>query len=139
MAFTYDLTTSAGKVRLLIADTNGDGYDFEDAEIAAALGLEDNSVRRAAATLLDALAANRARLSVRVGRGSGVSEDLTQMAKDLHVQAATLREQADQGDESAPLEMTVTPTLERFSAWDNEAYADQPTAEDLGEPEARYR
>jgi hypothetical protein len=139
MDFTYDLTTSTGQVRLLIADTDGDGYDFTDAEIAAALGLEGGSVRYAAAMLLDALASNRARLSVRVARGSGVSEDLTQVAAALHVQAASLREQAAAGDEGGPLEMTVTPTLERFSAWGNAAYEDEPTAEDLGEPEARFR
>lgn len=34
MAFTYDLSTDAGKVRLRIADTNATAYAFEDAEIA---------------------------------------------------------------------------------------------------------
>lgn len=134
--FTYDLTTNAGKIRLLVADTTADGYDFDDEEIAAALSLEGDSIRRAAALLLDSLAANRARLSVRVGRGSGVSEDLTQVAKDLHAQAAALREQAIDSDEGAPLEAIVSPTVDRFSAWDNAAHADDETA---GEPEARYR
>lgn len=34
MAFTYDLSTDAGKVRLRIADTSSTAYAFEDAEIA---------------------------------------------------------------------------------------------------------
>lgn len=33
MAFTYDLTTDAGKVRLLLSDTDSAAYAFEDAEI----------------------------------------------------------------------------------------------------------
>lgn len=33
MAFTYDLTTNIGKVRLLIPDNDVDAYDLEDEEI----------------------------------------------------------------------------------------------------------
>jgi len=33
MAFTYDLTTNRGKVRLRLSDTNALGYVFEDNEI----------------------------------------------------------------------------------------------------------
>lgn len=33
MAFTYDLTTDRGRVRLRIADTRADAYAFEDEEI----------------------------------------------------------------------------------------------------------
>lgn len=85
MAFTYNPATDTGKVRLLIADTDADNPVFEDAEITAALELESSaflfvaaqgvqpgatgptlttvtSIFRAAALLLDALAANRSRL-----------------------------------------------------------------------------
>jgi hypothetical protein len=33
MAFTYDVATSRGKVRLKLSDTNSAAYGFEDAEI----------------------------------------------------------------------------------------------------------
>lgn len=55
MAFTYDLSTDAGKVRLRIADTNSAAYAFEDAEIAYFLtdgGTVIGAARLALQTLL---------------------------------------------------------------------------------------
>ena len=118
MGFTYDLTTNLGKVRLLIADTDSTNYDFSDAEVTAALSQEQNVPKLAAALLLGILAANRARLAVRVTRGS-VSEDLTQVAANLRALAAQYRAEAE-GDADTVLEAVVTPSYDRFSAWRNE-------------------
>jgi hypothetical protein len=118
VAFTYDVTTDIGKVRLLAADTDRESYDFEDAEIEFALD-EYDDIRRAAAMLLTALASNRARLAVRVGRGS-VNEDLTQVAKELREQAAALISQAEDAEDE-PLEAVINPQYERLSAARNYA------------------
>jgi hypothetical protein len=118
VAFTYDVTTDIGKVRLLTADTDRESYDFEDAEIEFALD-EYDDIRRAAAMLLTALASNRARLAVRVGRGS-VNEDLTQVAKELREQAAALISQAEDAEDE-PLEAVINPQYERLSAARNYA------------------
>ena len=63
MAFTYDITTTSGRIRRLIGDTvedNGalpDGANFTDAEIAFFYENEGNHVQRGAAAGLEALAA----------------------------------------------------------------------------------
>jgi len=55
MAFTYDLSTDTGAVRLRIADTTSTAYAFEDAEIAYFLstaGTVIGAARLALQTLL---------------------------------------------------------------------------------------
>jgi len=111
--FTYDLTTAIGKVRMLIADTDFDSYDFNDDEVQAALTQEGDSLKRAAALLLLVLAANRSRLTVSVKRGA-VSEDLTKLAADLRAQAAALVDSAA-SDEDVPLSAIISPSYETFS------------------------
>ena len=113
MIGTYDPTTDAGMVRLLIADTDVTDVLFADEEIAAALDM-GGSAKLAAATLLGALASNHARLAIRIQRG-GVSEDMTQVAKELRAQAAVLREEGLAEDAGAVLEATISPSYERYS------------------------
>ena len=114
MIGTYDPTTDAGMVRLLIADTDVTDVLFADEEIAAALDM-GGSAKLAAATLLGALASNHARLAMRIQRG-GVSEDMTQVAKELRAQAAVLREEGlAEDDAGAVLEATISPSYERYS------------------------
>lgn len=113
MIGTYDPTTDAGRVRLLIADTDVTDVLFADEEIAAALDM-GGSAKLAAATLLGALASNHARLAMRIQRG-GVSEDMTQVAKELRAQAAVLREEGLAEDAVAVLEATISPSYERYS------------------------
>jgi hypothetical protein len=48
MTFTYDLTTSIGKVRLLIPDNDATAYDLEDDEITYMLTEVGNEVKAAA-------------------------------------------------------------------------------------------
>lgn len=56
MAFTYDITTDRGKVRLLIGDTVDAGHQFEDDEIDAFLTMAGGSILTAAGYALEAWA-----------------------------------------------------------------------------------
>lgn len=71
MAFTFDSTTSRGRVRLLIGDTDTvaeRNQIFTDADIDAFLDMEDESVYGAAAAACRAIAASaaRSRLAMKV-------------------------------------------------------------------------
>ncbi|KKL78369.1 hypothetical protein LCGC14_2025560 [marine sediment metagenome] len=57
MAFTYDITTNRGKVRLLISDTDSTDYQFEDDEIDAFLTMASGSLLLAASYALESWAA----------------------------------------------------------------------------------
>ena len=48
MAFTYDLATNIGKVRLLVPDNDSTAYDLQDAEIDYFLTDVGGSVKGAA-------------------------------------------------------------------------------------------
>lgn len=119
MAATYDLTTNIGQVRLLIADTDTVTPDFQDEELTALLTLEGGSLKRAAARALETLAASRARLAVRKTRGE-VTDDLTQIAKELRATAAQLREEAASSDDGGALGVIITPSYEAFSTSEND-------------------
>lgn len=114
--FTYDLATNIGQVRFLITDTDIDGYTFEDAEISYALSAHSGNVKLAAATLFKVLAGSRAKMAVRVGRGS-VNEDLTQVAKELRAQAALWEEEA--AEDSGQFQAIISPSYDRFSRDNN--------------------
>jgi len=116
--FTYDPTTDAGMVRLLIADTDAENHAFTDAEVSAVYATCSNSVKRTAAQLLDIMSTNHAKLAVKVGRGD-VDEDLTKIASELRAQAVVYRAQADEEDDGACLEAQTSPSWERWSYTDN--------------------
>lgn len=95
MAFTYDLTMDAGKLRLEIGDsTEGtgvrpDGTNFEDDEIAYILDQEGGSLGRAVARACEMLAtlwASAADLTV-----GPRSESLSQVATRYESRAKALR------------------------------------------------
>lgn len=68
MAFTFDPTTSRGKVRLLVSDTDdvtAANQVFTDAEIDAFLALESNDIYGAAAAACQSMAANASRSAIR--------------------------------------------------------------------------
>jgi len=97
MAFTYDLATNCGKVRLEIGDTvSGDGVlpsggNLSDTEIAYFLAQEGDSVGRAAARACEALSRAWARLvDLAVGPRR---ESLSQAAAAWAEWARTLRSQ----------------------------------------------
>lgn len=94
MAFTYDLSSNEGQVRLLIMDTNAASYVFEDGELSAFLLLEGASVRKAAALALETMASNEA-FVLKVIKLLDLSTDGAKTADALMKRAAALRKQAD--------------------------------------------
>lgn len=88
MAFTYDLSTDRGQLRLRLADTNSEAYAFEDAELDHFLTV-GGSVDGAARLGVNTLRMDRARRA-RKFTVPGMSYDdsaalaaLHQLAKDL--------------------------------------------------------
>ncbi len=84
MAFTYDVTTSRGRVRFNLADTDAGAYVFEDAEIDQMLTTEGD-VSGATVACLRTLLADRARRAKRFSM-QGLSLDDTaqiQAIRDL--------------------------------------------------------
>lgn len=94
MAFTYDVASLAGQVRLLIGDTVSTDPLFQDDEIAAFLDIEEQDIRLAAALALDAMAANQV-MVLKVITQNGVSTNGAAVAQALRAQAKTLRDQAE--------------------------------------------
>ena len=97
MAFTYDPTTDAGLVRLLITDTdlvNPDNQIFEDAEITAFLTLEGSVVKLAAARALDVIAVREVlvqkviRIMDLTTDGAKAADSIRALAKQLRAEAA---------------------------------------------------
>ena len=99
MAFTYDLSDSVGKVRLLIMDNVSSDYLFEDAEISALLTMEGDVVRRGAALALETMASNEAYVSKRI-RILDLQTDGPAVAKELRERAKMLRSLADRDDQA---------------------------------------
>jgi hypothetical protein len=103
MSFTYDATTSAGRVRLLIPDTDAVNHVFSDEEIAAFLIMEGSGVKRAAALALETMASNEAFVQKAIKildlstDGPKVSAELRARAKDLRSQAAAEEAATDGG------------------------------------------
>lgn len=116
MSFTYDPSTDAGRVRLMIADTVDAGHTFEDNEIAAFLDINDGSVRFAAADALDSLAANYARLAKRI-KVLDIDVDTKDAAKALREQAKALREQEDDSGNVEIAELVTNHFSARERIW----------------------
>lgn len=97
MAFSYDISSDAGKVRLLANDQVTPNHLFEDNEIATFLALESGSVLLAAALALDTIAGNEALVQKKLTMlaGAGIQTDGPAVAKALREGAATLRARAD--------------------------------------------
>lgn len=84
-------------VRLLIADTDPANRIFSTQQIARFLAMNGDSVKRAAAQALDAIAGNEAMVSKKI-RTQDLSTDGPAVADALRKQATELRRQADQGE-----------------------------------------
>lgn len=97
MTYSLDLDTDVGKCRLLVHDTARDGWTdaalFSDEEYDAFLGMEQSSVKRAAALALETVASNDA-YTLKVTKLPDLQVDGVQVATSLMKRAATLREQA---------------------------------------------
>jgi len=92
MSFTVNYSTNAGKVRLLIADTNSAYPQFTDAEIDAFLEMEGSSFRKAAAMALEVIAVNEALIQKRIV-ALHLETDGPALAAELRNLAKSLREQ----------------------------------------------
>ena len=97
MSFTYDPSTDAGRVRMLIPDRVGDGHAFEDEEIETFLELEGGNVRRAAALALETCASDQA-LTLKVVRLVDITTDGRAVSEALLQRAGKLRAQADDAE-----------------------------------------
>ncbi|RJQ04822.1 MAG: hypothetical protein C4551_10105 [Bacillota bacterium] len=107
MTFSYDLSTTRGKVRLLVKDTNYSSQIFQDDEVDAFLTMESNVVKRAAALALETIASDEA-LTTKVIRALELSMDGPAVARALMQRADKLREQADKeeaADEGAAFDV----------------------------------
>lgn len=96
MAFTYDISTERGKVRLLAVDFRDDGHLFEDAEIDAFLAMEDG-VYRAAALALETAASDEALVTKKI-ETLEIKTDGPAVSKELRARAERLRKRADEID-----------------------------------------
>jgi hypothetical protein len=85
VANTYDVTTDAGKVRLLLNDV-ADPWVFNDAEIDAFLALEGDVVKLAAAQAIDVNATNEA-LASKVIRTQDLTTDGAKLADAMRKHA----------------------------------------------------
>lgn len=91
MAFTVNYGTDAGKVRLLITDTDSNYPQFTDEQIDAFLSME-GSFRRAAAMALEVIAVNEALIQKRIV-ALHLETDGPALAAELRNLAKSLREQ----------------------------------------------
>ena len=124
MPATYDVSTDAGRVRLLCGDTVTSDALFQDDEIAAFLSLGAGDVRLAAAQALDVMAANQA-MVLKVLTQNGVSTNGAAVAGALRAQAAALREQAAAGASGEDAEDALWDWAETVGVADPFAYRER--------------
>jgi hypothetical protein len=94
MSFSYDPTTAIGQIRLISFDSDATNVQLQDEDIAAFLSLENNSVRRAAAMVLDRLAVKYAMVQGAV-KLLDLECDGTKVAQEFRAQAKDLRRQEE--------------------------------------------
>lgn len=95
MAFTYDLSTGIGRVRLYVPDNQETSNVFEDEEIAAFLEAEGENPKLAAALALEVMASSEA-YKLKAVRVLDMQTDGTKVSVALLSRAAKLREQGDE-------------------------------------------
>lgn len=95
MSWSYDVSTQAGQVRLLITDIRADNPYFQNEEIDAFISIE-GSTRLAAALALETIASNEA-LIQKVFKTLDVETDGAKLSDALIKRAEMLRKQ-DQMD-----------------------------------------
>jgi len=111
VAYTYDLTTTTGQVRLLCRDTDivpTTGALYSDEEIGVFLTLNDSVVLLAAATALENVAANEVLVQKRI-RLLDLQTDGPAEATALRALAASLREQYESAGAFDWAEMVTDP------------------------------
>lgn len=105
MAFSYDLGTDVGKVRLLISDVNELDHIYSDEELTVFLGM-GGSVLLAAAMALENIAGNEVQVQKRI-HILDLSTDGPSVSRELRELAALLRAQdeAGQGDDDTDFDI----------------------------------
>lgn len=100
IAFTYDVGTAVGQVRLYAGDTDPEGLNRTggdrtrtDEEIQYFLSHNGSDARFAAAALLDSKAAEYASMAISVKQG-GLAQDFRQRSWQLRQSADALRARA---------------------------------------------
>jgi hypothetical protein len=94
MANTYNPATDAGRVRLLIPDTNTTTAVYSDDEIAAFLALNDGDIYAAAADAVETIASSEAMVGKMIvingmsSHGAYVANSLLSRARQLRARAA---------------------------------------------------
>lgn len=94
MAYTYDVTTDRGQVRLLCTDTDALNPIFEDNEIDAFLTMMSSNVLRAAALALFTIAGQEV-LLLKVVKLLELQTDGAKVADSLRALALEYQEKAD--------------------------------------------
>lgn len=97
MAFTYEVSTDRGKVRLLIKDTDEDNAVFNDDEIDAFLSMEGSNVQRGAALALETIASDEA-MTLKVIKLLDLQTDGAKTSEALLSRADRLRAQAEEAE-----------------------------------------
>ena len=100
MAFTFNLATDVGRVRLLIPDRVSTDPIFGDDEIETFLSLEGDDVRRATALALETAASDQT-LTLKVVKLLDITTDGAKVGDALLKRAALLRSQAAQAEQAA--------------------------------------
>lgn len=94
-----DYNEPVQQVRLIIGDTNADDPDFSDDQLKGFLSIARDSVLRAAADALDAIATNEALLSKKLSTQDR-SSDGPAVADALRKHAEALRKRAQEEDDA---------------------------------------
>lgn len=126
MAFTYEVSTDAGKVRMIITDTDASSPLFQDDEIEAYLALKGGSILLAAASALDTIASSEALILKKI-RLLDVTTDGPAVAKALRDHANKLREESltDDGVGAFDIAEWVVDDFSERDYWHNLAYRGQ--------------
>lgn len=122
MAFTYDVSTDAGKVRMITADSRDDGHILEDDEVAAFLALNGGNVRLAAADALETIASNES-LVQKAMKLLDVQTNGPAVAADLRKAAATQRALAAGDLAAVNTDMGFDIAFNPATTWQDEEYA----------------
>lgn len=125
MAFTYDVTTDRGKLRLLLSDVTADNYQFEDDEIDAFLTIGNNNLYWSAALGLEVIASNEMMVHKRI-EILGLTINAPAVATELRRIAGNWREVSFADEAFDIAEVPVD------SAAYNEKYLKEILREELG-------
>lgn len=121
MAFTYDITSERGQVRLLITDTDHDNPIFQDNEIDFFLSntaVDGNDVNLAGAKALETIAASETLVQKKM-KLLDITTDGPAVAKSLREAAALLREQSDSEVDIDVIEQNLNVFSARELIWND--------------------